>query len=461
MNGLPHWSQIPVLDADAAEMIGRMMPGMIHYAPVTQTWYAWDGRCHRPDDSSHTGRLITGIASQMLEYVNTWQRREEAAEGAAKRHLDTAGKYWAHVRRSAGHSGVARMLGIERGVSPDAMAEQHPGWLNVANGTLDLATLELRPHDPHDMITYCVDAAWDAGARAPMFWGLLSRMCGGVQEVAWYLLKALGYGLLGENPEQVAFFINGPTKSGKSQLLYVVRALLGMIAHESQADLITVVRHGRNARTENSVRGMRFVSITETSAFMHIDEGQFKRLTGEPVISVDQHYAKTELKTPVTFTIYVATNEMPSLTNFDDAMAERIIVIPGGRTIPEHERDRHLAEKILRDERAGVLAMLAKGCAEYTRSGLVMPHAVRDETAKYRARQNTVAAFIEDMMVRDPSGVLSVTAPEAWGAYQRWSRAGAQLGRNEFYEAMSREPGVAVTGSATHSKVFRGIGLNG
>jgi len=248
-------------------------------------------------------------------------------------------------------------------------------------------------------------------------------------------------------------------------VLYIVREVIGgLLAHESQADLITVVRHGRNARTENSVRGRRLVTITETSEFMHIDEGQLKRLTGEPVISVDEHYAKREIKTPVTFTIWVVTNDLPSLTNFDGAMRERIVVIPSGPTIPEEQRDNRLARKILAAERDGILTMLARACAEYHRSGLVMPLAVQMETDRYRGQQNTVANFLRDCAImtawRPGEAVPSVQMVEAWQEYQRWARGETRLTRNAFYEHMARQPGVTRVDNSGSVRRFEGLCWN-
>lgn len=460
-DGLPHWSRIPTDDQDASAWVAARYPGWLHHTPVTGTWYVWNGQCHKPDDSALVSRMGRSLADDAMRWVNAWLEREEAAEARAKAHLDAAARYWKAVRRSSGHNGMLSMLAGQVGISADAMAEQHPEWLNVADGTLDLASLELRPHDPGDLITYCVDTPWRPEARAPMFWSLLSRMCGNDPEVADFCLRALGYGLLGHNLDRRIFFISGPTSSGKSQVLYIVRSVLGAIAHESQAELITYVRHGRNARSENSIRGKRLLSVTETSERMHIDEGQVKRLTGEPVISVDQHYAKTELKTPVTFTIYVVTNAMPAVTHFEDALRERIIVIPGGPTIPEAQRDRYLAEKILEREREGVLALLVKGCREFFLRGMDVPGAVAAETLKYQREQNTVAAFIEDVMVRDQSMTLSVPMTEAWSAYQSWARGSVALGRNQFYEAMAAEPGILRVDDHSRNRVFRGICLNG
>jgi len=479
---------VPCNDREAARLIAssELLQDKLHYGAGSGTWYLWDGTCHRPDDGGVTGQAVLWFADRWRAELEAWRAAYhqrtwldlglEADPRAVKTELEKRWKADGHdqrttyvwgLARSGGHKALMHMLSVVCSVPDSLFDEQHPRWLNCRNGTVNLETGAIKPHDPSDMLTYCVPVAYkpQESARCPRFWQLAWRMAGGDYEVAAYVVLALGYALLGENPEQLIFFIDGPTKSGKSVLLTVARAILGPLAHESQAELICVPKGGnRNARTENSIRGKRLITITETSAFMHIDEGQLKRLTGEAIISVNQHYAKTELKTPVTFTGFVAANDLPSLLNFDDAMGERISVVPGGPTIPAGERDKRLAEKIIAEEGESVLAFLVKACVEYHRSGLVMPHAVRMKTDRYRGQQDTVANFIADCCIMVPPGWGQVTAQiqmtDAWAAYRRWARGEIRLGKQAFFDHMARQPGVTKVDNGSRARRFEGLCWN-
>jgi P4 family phage/plasmid primase-like protien len=463
-------------DQDAAAFIAAERGGGLNYAVASDTWHVWDGRCHRPDSSGKAGLAGLDYADrlrQMLDYARAWvtedtdRRLAPGATEAARRQARTEAwapwlaseKYAARLRSNAGQAALLGMLARACPRADEDLDERHPGLLSCANGTLDLATLALRQPRMADMITYCLDTRWNPAAECPRFWSLVWRMCGRDAEVAGYLVKLLGYALLGDNREQKVIFIAGPTGSGKSQVLRIVKEVLGPLAHNSGAELITVVRQGRNARKENSVRGRRFVTITETSQWMNIDEAQLKRLTGESEISVDQHYAKREIAARVTWTIFVATNEMPNLTNFDEAMRRRIIVIPAGESIPEFEVDPRLSDKILGSEREGILALLARGCQEYHRSqNLEMPWRVREMTELYAHQQDTVGSFLADCMVIGGWSVNGgVPQSDAWHLYQKWSDGSARLGRNTFMERLGAHPAV------TWNKVtrrFEGVAWN-
>jgi putative DNA primase/helicase len=460
-------TRLPSTDMEAGLEIRAVHPDRLHYAPVSSTWYVWDGHCHQPDVSGEIGHLVnrtiiqwerladqcrTAIYSQIdLEFpphvAGGEREREQARKQRWAEPYDARIKYVRSLKKTAGRSAMINYLAGLCGCDETIFNEQHPEWLNCANGTVDLASGALKSHDPADMIAYCLDTAWNPAAVAPRFWRLLARAVGDDPWVAAYLLKVLGYSLLGTNPEQQIFFISGPTSSGKSVLLEVVTDVLGPLAHNSQAALVTVQRHGRNARVENSIRGRRLITITETSAFMTIDEGQVKRLTGESTISVDKHYHSVEIKTPVTWTVIGATNQMPTLTDFDDAMRRRVVIIPGGPTIPAAERLKALAGSILEEEREGILALLVKACAQYHREGsLIQPLQVQAATDAYAAEQNTVANFIADMCVMMGGAVggviASVPAVALWEAYTGWARGTSRLGRNEFYAHMETQPGV-------------------
>lgn len=466
---------LPASDYDAACLIAAERGGDgLHYAATSGVWHIWNGQAHLPDAGNGADQVIAAFGARMRTAIEAARQAvtaevilrmppgsTEAAMRQAREQAwapwKPAEKYAAGLARQAGKAALGGYLETICGVPDDALAERSPGRLNLANGTLDLATLQLRPHARSDLITYALADPWEPRAVAPRFWSLLSGVCGHDGEVSGFLLKCLGYSLLGDNREQKIFFIAGPSGSGKSVLLHVVSEVLGPLAHRSGSDLICVVRHGRNARTENSVRGTRLVVITETSKFMNIDEAQLKQMTGEPVISVNQHYAKAELKTPVTWTIWVATNDMPALLNYDMAMRRRILVIPGGPGRAELDMDPHMAAKILSTERQGVLALLARGCAEYFRSGLLdVPWAVREATELYAAEQNTVANFVADTMVTGGWGD-GVPQHQAWELYELWSRGSSRLGRNDFMKYLSGFPGVSWN---KMSRRFEGVAWN-
>lgn len=464
---------LPATDQDAAFVIRDTEAGRIAYAVRDSRWHVWDGRCMRPDGQDSIGRRVMLYGYQWRDVADraiearlgelTAEDREQGRETTlgelmrkARKDLDASGagpgiKYACGLMGTRGRNSLLATLATVTAETGEAFDERHPGWLNCANGTVHLDGSGWHPHDPADRLAYCLDMAWrpELAGQCPKFLALVSRTCGS-PEVTGYLLRCLGYALLGSNPKRKFFIIKGPTSNGKTTILTIVSRLLGSLSHESSRDLIAVTRHGRNARTENSIRGKRLITIAETSEHMTIDEAQLKHLTGESQISVNRHYALEEIRTLVTFTIFMATNEMPALPAFDAAIRERACVIPcDGPTVPEHERDETLAEQILAQEGEAVLATLIAACAHAGASGLQPPAQAVMATDIYEGSQDTVAAFISDCCLMRPEPVPAGSAPphvlarEAWPRYLDWGRGVQLLKKMQFFDAMARQPGVA------------------
>jgi P4 family phage/plasmid primase-like protien len=386
--------QLPRDDLAAATLISGERPGELHYLKRSGTWLIWDGRCHRPDFSDSIGRVVAGFGVRGLVTVNSGRADDQAAAdrgqvpAAERRALlerwDAPARYYRGLARNPGKNSLVGYLATLCGTDEDLFEDRHPYWLNTASGTVDLRTQLMKPHDPADRLTYCLDLAWKPwlAGRCPGFLGLVNR-CAGSGPNAGYLLRCLGYTLLGCNPKRKFFIMKGPTSNGKSTILSVVSQLLGVLAHESSRDLIAVTPHGRNARTENSIRGKRLVRIAETSEAIVLDAAQLKRITGETEISVNQHYAKSEILTAVTWGIWMPTNQMPALPDFDAAIGERLAVVPcDGPPVPEAERDETLADRIVKDEGEAILATLIAACGWVLEHGLMPPASAVQ--AKYR-----------------------------------------------------------------------------
>lgn len=490
-------ARLPATDADFARAMWELYGSEAHYVPGRAGgWYLWQGTHHAQDDCLLADRRIGTIqAFQLNEAVAACRQRvhqnaerglaPEATAADRKAAKDAA---WAPWKKAEGfaaklkaNDGLSAALGYTArtlGVSASAFEDRFPDCLNTPDGLYELrtgmiaergidpATGLARRHDPADMITYCTPVSPGWGSRCPLFWSTLCRMCarpddsapGGYVldlELAGYVLRTLGYAILGHNPDHRIFFWNGPTKSGKTVVLTVVCAVLGPLAKPGTGNaLICYEPHGRNARVENSVAGKRVVVVAESSEHRKIDEAQVKRLTGEPEIDRDQHYAVKEIATMVTWTIISPTNEMSSLGRPDDALRRRYAVIPTGPTVPEDEQAAELAKQIIETEGPAVLALLMRAASRYYAEGLHDPLSVRMATDAYFGESNQVAAYVRDCLVPREGAALERTA--VYANYEQWAGKDKEFKRNTFYKKLGEQPGVTMSGyeDSGHGKVL-------
>jgi putative DNA primase/helicase len=385
-----------------------------------QEWRIWDGthwRAYRTDERAM--ELAKATAATIYQ---------EAAEGDSDEDRKKIGA-WARASQNAPRlQAMIKMAKSECDLwaSVDDF-DRDPYLLNFTNCTVDLRTGHCKQHDPRDMISRLVPYAYNPSAQAPLWQRLIYRctQCDATGETANFLKRALGYTLVGNNPQQKFFLFVGPKRTGKSKVLEIsARALGSDYAAVSQPKLITRARWNTHHDSETwSIRGKRYVVISETDAGMDLDEAVVKNLTGASVIATRGLHRAKEIQTPVTWTLIVGTNEEPNVEKWDDAIGRRIIKIPSGPSLDPSEVDFDLDSKIINAEVEGVLAWLVAGAMEWHRmritygDGLWMPPAVAKATSDFENDNDHVAEFIKACI--DFGDSCSVRLADVNKAYQQ------------------------------------------
>jgi putative DNA primase/helicase len=117
------------------------------------------------------------------------------------------------------------------------------------------------------------------------------------------------------------------------------------------------------------------------------------------------------------FKIFLATNHKPKVNAADDAVWERIRLIPFSAQIPKDQRDKELEGK-LRAELPGILAWAVRGCQQWQKDdGLGEPTAVVEATQSYRDEMDDVGQFLATCM---PGEGYKTQATVLFKAYQQW-----------------------------------------
>ena len=117
--------------------------------------------------------------------------------------------------------------GEERILAEGRLFDTHKMLLNVENGTLDLATQDLREFRREDFLTKRAQVQYDAFALCPRFDAFLDYTFSGNQDTIHFIIKALGYALTGDISEQCFFVCYGLGANGKTTLIDVMMQILG------------------------------------------------------------------------------------------------------------------------------------------------------------------------------------------------------------------------------------------
>lgn len=388
-------------------------------------WHYWDGQRWAYDEGeARTRRALLKVLK--IAWNQAFQDSAQARE----------------IRACMSNSGQKGTLGIaaimeEFSVTVDQL-DAFPHLLNVANGTLDLTTGELRPHDPADLLTKITRGALAEGSGRAEWDAFLERVLPDA-DVRSYLQRVIGLALLGNVEEHILPIAIGVGSNGKGTFYEAVLHALGDYGHTAESDLFMKAKTNANAASPAifALRGRRFVVCSETEEGAPIAAALMKNLTGGDPLT-----ARALNKMPVTFdpshTALLVTNHLPKVKGDDVSLWRRIRVIPFNVVIPEHERDGKLGSRLQLAADA-ILAWAYEGYQEYEANGMQPPAAVKGATDKYQADSDDFGRFVTERL--DGSDDTARTARgNLWEAWTAWCRvedvhAGAQ---GDFYKSLEK-----------------------
>ena len=157
------------------------------------------------------------------------------------------------------------------------------------------------------------------------------------------------------------------------------------------------------------------------------------------------------------FKLVIAGNHKPAIRNIDEAMRRRLHLIPFTITVPPHERDKHLADKLL-TERDGIFHWGVQGCLAWQRTGLQPPQAVLEATDEYFESEDAIGRWIDERCVRHANA--KALTMELFNDWKLWAEA-----HGEFVGSQKRFADVLVTRridkwrNSGGARGFVGIGL--
>jgi putative DNA primase/helicase len=385
-------------------------------------WYAWDGSRWLQDDQGAAKRAVLDVLRSALS---------ESLEDKGLRD---------DVRRSESASGIAGVLDIAAALEPFAHTvpdlDADPYLLNVANGTLDLRTLTVRPHDPRDRLTKVTRAAYDPQAVGASWERFLSMVLPD-DAVRGYLQRLIGLSLLGKVVEHIFTIATGTGANGKGTSYNAILHALGDYGHVAESDLFMSAKSNPNGASpaQMGLLGKRLIVVSETERDHKLAVALMKNLTGGDPITARPLYGK-----PVTFnpshTSLMVTNYLPKVAGDDPAAWRRLRVIPFDVVIPEDKRDGRLGEQ-LELEADAILAWAVEGYRQYNDKGMDAPEAVKAATDGYMRDSDAVARFITDCCMVSPHAYATVE--DLFARWSKWaSEDGAEpLTKRAFGDALT------------------------
>lgn len=366
-------------------------------------WMAWDGR-RWVEDTGQTKRAVLRLLRE------GWKKAFTDKDLAAD------------VRRCESAAGIAGVLDIASALETFACTvedlDADPWLLNCANGTLDLRTRELRPHDPADRLTKITTGAYDPQAPAAEWDTFLARVLPDEEERA-YLRRVIGQALYGRVTEHILPILIGEGANGKGTAYGAVVHAIGDYGTVIDPSLLMSKQYGSGGSTElMDLLGARLVIGSETEEGRKLDEAVMKRLTGGDRLRARRLYRDPVEWTPSHTLVYV-TNHLPQVKANDPAVWRRVRVIPFNVVVPPEERDGELPDRLELHADA-ILSWAVSGYWDFAdNGGMREPVSVLHATDAYKAESDAVRRFVAEACF--VSSAATATTRELYSAWQSWA----------------------------------------
>ncbi len=377
----------------------------LRYVP-TWGWLTWDGtRWHKTSS-------LTSLARETIQDLYA------SATTPTDPSLTTNQLTIQHAHRSSSLASIKAMLTLASNdpalITQPSQFDTHPLLLNVLNGTLDLRTGDLKPHDPHDFITRLIPIAYNPHAISPIWDSFLAQITQRNSFLCQYIQRAVGYSLTSSTREEALFILYGPGRNGKSTFLTAISSILGDYAQHAPTSSFT--HNSAPLTLTSSLPSTRLMLLSETSSNQLLDLSILKRITSGEAITVRSSHERTSFQPH--FKLWLATNNLPSIPEQSIAIWQRVKLIPFTASFVGRE-DKELSTKLF-DAFPAILAWAVQGCRLWLQEGWREPDCVQAATLTYKENQDALADFFHDCCTIDNKPDTHVKARELYNVYKLW-----------------------------------------
>jgi len=316
----------------------------------------------------------------------------------------------------------------------------NPYLIVLDNGTLDIRTGELLPHNPEHWATYRLPVRYDKEADCPRVRQFLREVLNATDEPV--IQELFGYCLEPTYFIHRAFLFVGDGANGKSTLIELLRSFLG------PHNCATVSLQNLDAsRFSTSMLHDKMVNLyADVEATKITKTGHFKMLTGGDSIEAEKKYAsgfnfKNRAK------LVFSSNQPPRVYNEDSfAFWRRWILLNFPNQFDSGQADKRLLDKLTTpSELSGLLNLAIAGLHRLWDYGDFTYSPTAEEVSRqYHEASNPITAFIASCCVTGAEE--SVPKEVIYDGYRTYCRQRNLpiMPRESFHRALKNNPEVTL-----------------
>lgn len=433
-------AQFKTTDQSNAVRLITMLAGKVIYNDGRP--YTWSGK-HWSTESNDAYVLSTRLSSIIKREAEGCIGEAKKFVGEKRERLEIEAKAlfkWASQSEMKGTfegamSIVKNSLNVNAGVF-----DLDPHLINCDNGTFDIRTCSLKPHDKNDFITSVSKFEYTKGKRSEVFYKVLMQVCcedveymvTGQAPLTDFMLRLFGYCMSGLTREQVMAICFGGGRNGKSTIIDAVLGVMGALGGTAAPGLLMGSSKDRHPTEVADLAGKRLVVAHETAEGAALNEAFVKQATGSDKLKA--RFMRGDFFEFIpTHKILMLTNHKPQVKSQDEGIWRRLLVIPFfakfgtpeevATGLATHVRDLSTPE-LLACEADGIFSMLLDASHDYYVNGLNPPDSVKLASLQYKEAQDRMKNFIEECCEIDPTAKIALSGDfgALYPAYQSWCK---------------------------------------
>ncbi len=401
-------------DIGMSELFAEIYKSQLRYNTIAKQWYCFNGKVWQEDTGAMKARQkMKELSKTLLTYVT--YIKDEDKKSIFLKYIKTLGNY--NTRKKILEDSQSKMFISQTDFDKDK------DLFNCQNGTLNLKTFKFEEeHNPNDLLSKISNVVYNPEATCPQFKKFMNEIMYSNKNKIDFLQKIFGYSTTAETLLEECFILYGKTtRNGKGTLMDTILYMLGDYGRTAMPETLSLKRWKDASKASSDIarlNGCRFVNISEPSHDMVIDSALLKTLTGRDKI-VARFLNQNEFEFYPQFKLFINTNHLPIINDDTVFKSGRINVITFDRHFKEEEQDPTLKDKLKEEnEISGIFNWCLEGLENFHEEGLTTPKEVEDATAEYEKKNDKIAKFFKQELVKNSK--KNVSCLKVYNRYCEW-----------------------------------------
>lgn len=300
------------------------------------------------------------------------------------------------------------------------LGKDNEGYINFANGVLDLANKKLLEHSPTFGFTYVLPYDYNPNAECPNFKRLLNNVTLNDESLQKVILEFVGYTISGRPNSwiQKVMVLSGEGSNGKSTFMNIIRKLVGEECY-SAISLASMAKENNRYAMWGKLFNISFDE--DPKALLKGGVNIFKAITAGDPVDIRRLYSNP-ISAPINAKLIIACNKPLETVDHTHAVYRRMLIIPFRARFTEKNEDKNITDGI-DGEMSGIYNLILEALERLVRNkGRFTSSTIVDNAlAEYKYESAVFQRFFEDTFSSTNDVAHFVTTQELMAEFKLWT----------------------------------------